>query len=236
MFFSKKRLTLMLSIACFFISVIEYIPYHIFLNTDSAAAKIIYLLISNAVELLLPVLFATMLLARSGDFSRGGMLLSCLCLSIPRIGFYAPYFYMEIFGLGFDSGVTILLSLLIALAFAIGFGVLILLLYGASVFAYNKEVKKYGKTRAISLSDMLNDGDVFDFSRPRAKIIAPSVIIAFILSLPIYSVVEFFVSYGGSFIFEEILYIILEVLYLLGIFVFGHFLAVRFAGAVANDK
>ena len=226
----------MLSIACLFISVIEYIPYHIFLSTASTVAEIVYLLISNAVELLLPVLFAAMLLARSCDLSRGKIILCCLSISLPRIGFYAPYFYMELFDLGLGNAATVLLSILIALGFSIGFGLLTLLLYAASLLAYNKRCKEYKKTAAPSLSDMLKDGDVFDFSRPSAAIIAPSAIISFILSLPIYSVIEFFVSYGGTFIFAEILYIIFEIVYLLLLFLLAQFLAVKFAGSIAKDN
>ncbi len=236
MFFSKKHLTLMLSVACFFVSIIEYLPYHIFCNTESTVAEMIYLLLSNAFDLLLPILFASMLLARSGEFKGGKILLCTLCLALPRIAFYAPYFYMEFFALGFEAGIAVALAFVIGLVFSLGFGVFTLLLYAISIFTYRGKCKEYKKTKAPSLSDMLTNGDVFDFSKPRAAIIAPSVIISFIFSLPFYRIVEFFISYGGTFIFEEILSIILEVLYLLGLFVVAHILAVKFVGAILNGE
>ena len=236
MFFSKKRLTLMLSTACLFISLIEYIPYHIFCNTGSTVSEIIYLLFSNAFDLLLPVIFSAMLLARSDELGRGGILLSCLCLSLPRILFYAPYFYMEFFALGFEVTLAVSLAILIGLFFSIGFGLFTLLLYGISILSYKKKCDDYKKGAAPSLSKMLTDGGVFDFSKPKASIIAPAVIVSFILSIPIYRIIEFFISYGGTFIFAEILSIILEIVYLLCLFVLAHFFAVKFVGAILYDE
>ena len=48
--------------------------------------------------------------------------------------------------------------------------------------------------------------------------------------------IEFFVSYGGTFIFAEILYIIFEIVYLLLLFLLAQFLAVKFAGSIAKDN
>ncbi len=234
MFFSKKRLGLMLSLACLFISVIQYIPYHIFLLGGSVAAEISYLLISGAVELLLPVIFSVVLLFLSCERKTGRLLLSCLTLSLPRIGFYAPYFYMELYELGFELVDAILLSLLIAVAFSLLFGSFVLLLYAAMRYSYRKIADGYKKKVAPSLLAMLSGGGAFDFSQPRAKIIAPSAIISFIASLPMLKTVEFFINYGGSFVFAEILSIVLEVIYLLLLFVASHFIAVSFAGALAR--
>ncbi len=236
MFFSKKRLTIMLSLACLVISVIEYVPYHLFLIGGSTAAEITYLLISGTVDLLLPVIFSTVILALSAERKRGLLLVDCLLLSLPRAAYFAPYFYMELFAVGMEVTEAVLLSILIGLSLSLGFGAFLLLLYGASTLSYRKICKQFKKMSAPSLSLMLKDGGAFDFSRPSARIIAPSSIIAFIVSLPIVGTVEFFVNYGASFVFTEILSIILEVALLLIIFVASHALAVKFAGKIVSEN
>ena len=234
MFFSKKHLTLMLSIACLVISVIEYIPYHIFLNTASVAAEVIYLLISGAVDLLLPVIFAAVLLVKSTE-KRRVTLLTALALSVGRIAFYAPYFYMELFALGMELTGAVLLSLLIGLLLSLCFGAFTLLLYAVSLCAYKKRCKGFKKGKVPSLSSTLEDGGVFDFSRGRVAVLSPSVIIAFVLSLPFVRTVEFFVNYGESFVFTEILSIIIEVVYALVLYILAQVAVTKFVGAIVSE-
>ncbi len=226
----------MLSLACLILSAIEYLPYHLFLIKGASAAEIIYLLISGAVDLCLPVLFAAVLLVRSDERGRGGTLLDCLLLSLPRVAFYAPYFYMELFALGLELLEAILLALLIGILLSLAFGLFTLLLYGVSLYSYKRRCKSIKRKKAPSLSEMLTDGGAFDFSHPRAAIIAPSVILSFVANLPVVRAVEFFVNYGGSFVFIEILSIILETVFLLLLFLLSHILTVKFVAAIATDN
>lgn len=244
MFFSRKRLTLMLSLACLLLSIIEYIPEHFVLlptnlYPEVADSKelcgIISTIFSTLIDFMLPVVFAGVILVRSTEKRMGGLILTTLCLSLPRMAYYAPYFYMDLFSRGLIVDEAVTLALIFALFASLGFGVFVLILYAISRHAYKKRCKRYKKKLTPSLADMLKDGGVFDYSYDLVAILAPAAIFAFIINLPIYETVMFFVNYGSSFVFAEILSISLEVVFLLGVFVFTQFVNAKFVGALMEE-
>ena len=244
MFFSKKRLTLMLSLACLLLSIIEYIPEHFVLLPTNLYPEvadykelcgIISTILSTVIDFMLPVVFAGVVLVRSTEKRTGSLMLTTLWLSLPRMAYYAPYFYMDLFSRGLEGGEAATLALIFALFASLGFGAFVLILYAISRHAYKKQCKRYKKKLVPSLADMLRDGAVFDYSHARVALLAPSLIFAFIINLPIYETVMFFVNYGSSFVFAEILSISLEILFLLGVFVFTHFINSKFVGAMMEE-
>jgi hypothetical protein len=244
MFFSRKRLTLMLSLACLLLSIIEYIPEHFLLlptNLYPEVAEyreicgIISTVFSTAIDFMLPVMFAGVILVRGAEKRTGGLILTALWLSLPRMAYYAPCFYMDLFSRGLEVSEAVTLALIFALFAALGFGIFVLILYAFSHHAYKRRCKKHKKKIAPSLLDMLRDGAVFDYSHARVALLAPPIIFAFIINLPIYETVIFFVNYGSSFVFAEILSIGLEVLFLLGVFLLTHFLNSKFIGALMEE-
>ena len=234
----------MLSLACLLLSIIEYIPEHFVLlptNLYPEVAEykeicgIISTILSTAIDFMLPVVFAGVILVRSTEKHTGGLILTALWLSLPRMAYYAPYFYMDLFSRGLMVDEAVTLALIFALFAALGFGVFVLVLYAISRHAYKIQCKRYKKKLVPSLADMLRDGAVFDYSHARVALLTPSLIFAFIINLPIYETVMFFVNYGSSFIFAEILSIGLEVLFLLGVFLLTHFVNSKFLGALMEE-
>ena len=234
----------MLSLACLLLSIIEYIPEHFVLlptNLYPEVAEykefcgIVSTILSTAIDFMLPVIFAGVILVLSTEKRTGGLILTALWLSLPRMAYYAPYFYMDLFSRGIMVGEAVTLALIFALFAALGFALFVLILYAISRHVYTKRSKKHKKKLAPSLPDMLRDGAVFDYSHARVALLAPSLIFAFIVNLPIYETVMFFVNYGSSFVFAEILSIGLEVLFLLGIFLLTHFVNSKFIGALMEE-
>ena len=234
----------MLSLACLLLSIIEYIPEHFVLlpinlypqvEEYKELAGIISTLLSTVIDFMLPLMFAAVVLVRSTEKRTGALLLTVLWLSLPRMAYYAPYFYMDLFSRGLSGGEAVALALIFALFSALGFGVFVLILYAISRHAYKKRCKRHKKKLTPSLADMLNDGGVFDYSHDLVAILAPAAIFAFIINLPVYETVMFFVNYGSSFVFSEILSICLEVVFLLAVFVFTQFVNAKFVGALMEE-
>ena len=234
----------MLSLACLLLSIIEYIPEHFVLlpinlypqvEEYKELAGIISTLLSTVIDFMLPLMFAAVVLVRSTEKRTGALLLTVLWLSLPRMAYYAPYFYMDLFSRGLSGGEAVALALIFALFSALGFGVFVLILYAISRHAYKKRCKRYKKKLTPSLADMLNDGGVFDYSHDLVAILAPAAIFAFIINLPVYETVMFFINYGDTFVFSEILSICLEMVFLLAVFVFTQFVNAKFVGALMEE-
>ncbi|MBR5448537.1 MAG: hypothetical protein IKV43_00975, partial [Clostridia bacterium] len=197
---------------------------------------IISTILSTIVDFMLPMVFAAVVLVRSTEKRTGALLVTILCLSLPRMAYYAPYFYMDIFTRSqIDVSEAVTLAVVFALFAALAFGVFVLILYAISRSAYKRQCKKYKKKLVPSLADMLKDGAVFDYSHARVRLLAPSLIFAFIINLPVYDTVIFFINYSDTFVFSEILSICLEVLFLLGVFAFTQFVNAKFVGALMEE-
>ena len=234
----------MLSLACLLLSIIEYIPEHfVLLPTNlypevaqyKEVAGVISTVVSTVTDFMLPLLFAAVVLVLSTERRTGRLLLTLLCLSLPRMGYYAPYFYMDLFSRGLEVTEAVTLAVIFALFASLAFGVFVLILYAISLRAYKVRCKRYKKKLTPSLTDMLKDGAVFDYSHDRVALLAPSAIFAFIINLPVYETVTFFINYGDTFVFSEILSISLEVVFLLGIFVFAQLVNAKLVGALIKE-
>ena len=234
----------MLSLACLLLSIIEYIPEHfVLLPTNlypevaeyKELAGIVSTVLSTVIDFMLPLMFAAVLLVRSTEKRTGALFVITLCLSLPRMAYYAPYFYMDLFSRGIEATEAVTLAVIFALFAALAFGAFVLILYAISRSVYKRQCKKYKKKLVPSLSDMLKDGAVFDYSHARVRLLAPPAIVAFIINLPVYDTVTFFINYGDTFVFSEILSISIEILFLLGVFVLTQLVNSKFVGALMEE-
>lgn len=237
MFFSKKRLSLMLFCVYSLLAVIEYIPHHIFSLTGNPVASYIYLAISAVVDFLLPPLLATVMLVRWGE--RGGrMALDGLLVSSSRIFFYLPYFYMTFYSMGIDSGEAILLGALVSVGAALAFFGFTVLLFLFARLMHRSQRAREGISVPVkeSLPSALRSGGVLDFSAKAAPILFVMALASFIVNLPIVDTVSLIVNYGDSLRFAEILTVILDAVIQLVLFVLTHFICFKFKDALLLSK
>lgn len=144
----------------------------------------------------------------------GGAALISLC----RLGYSLPYYYMYFLGLGFDSGEAILIDLGIsALMYLLNFGVLVLCLYLSTVLAKRSEGSyPFGTSRF--LRDALL-GRVADHRSIVGRIILPSVVVGIVSELlsEIYDTITFFIDYISSFSISEVLLICFNYLFIVAV-------------------
>ena len=238
MFFSKKRLTLMLFCFSTALAMLEYLPQHIFSLTGSLAASYVYLGLSTVVDALLPPLLATVVLVRFCDVGTGRATLGCLAVSSSRVFFYLPYFYMYFYGMGADSIDALLLGAGVALIAVLAFFGYVMLLYLLARLMHRAQRARVGSKNVTreSLYTALKSGDVFDFAGFAAPIVFVIALASFIVNLPIVDTVSLIVNYGDSIRFGEVLSVILDVAIQLLLFVFTHFICFKFKDALMSAE
>ena len=241
MFFSKKLFTLMMFCAYALLSIIEYIPYHASVLYSSLTANVIFMAAEAVLDFLLPAILATVMLTEWCEKKTGKVFLSALLVSLGRIFFYAPYFYLDLFARGAEVGEGILISLLFASLSVVGFVAVSALLFLLARYVHIRGLS--GKRRSLdprlSLKESIAEGGSFDTSRRGVRVVFSISLTAFLVNLikgPVADTVTFLVNHFDSFRMNEIFTIILDVLFLLLLMLLSQLVCTRFARALIREE
>lgn len=219
------------------LAVIEYIPYHIYALTDGLGWSVAHLAISGVFDFLLPPMLATVLLVRWCDTNTRRTLLECLIISLSRILYYTPHFYLYFFSMGLDTGDAIPFAVLIGLLYSIGFALYSMLLFLVGRLVHLKKAKaKTAVQIKESLRDMLSEGASFDFSMAGVGILFSISLVSFIVNLPFVDTMSLVVNYGDSIRMDEIFAVILDVLFRLALMLACQLLTTKFAAALTKPE
>lgn len=207
----RKHLTLFAFIAVCAVSLIQYIPYHIFFSSSDANLGYIAAKLSVAYEFILPPFVALVALAVYSRRSAGRVIGSIAIISLGRAMYFLPFGYMSAFSAGYDSVDSLLLSVAELSGSYFSFGVFSLALFCIALLVIGK---MYGKSNLpASVSHALSGNGIFDFSDIGVRTVFILVAIAFALNMPYADVIGFIADFGSSFTAEEIFSIILDILY-----------------------
>lgn len=220
------------------IALIEYIPRHIFLTTGSPAASYVHLGISSVAGFILPALLATVALVRYCDCGMGRTLLLIGAVSLSRLIYSVPSYYLQFFSLGLDTGGAVGLSVLVSLGEALIYSAYVLLLFFFARLMHRSQRvgQKATDTPRKTLLSALKSGDVFDFGAKSAPIIFVIALASFIVNLPIGDTVTLIIDYGDTLRFTEVLSVILDVILQLVLFILTHVLCFKFKSALTSEE
>lgn len=205
--------------------------------------------ITKFIEFVLPTVSATVLFIDCYELGTKQTLIKALTLSLPRILYLLPYYYVYYIVLAFDSIEAVFRSLLVTLfGTALFFGVSLLLLHVMRVFSRMPFVKELKKSLPVNLQErtpkdvkrkLVEDadkklaenigcGNVFDFSCPENLGIFASVFFVFGIEL-IREIIEsiiFVIECEGILFADEIIYMTGCYLFLLVELILAHTLSV----------
>lgn len=144
--------------------------------------------------------------------SKKSWLLSALALSLSRLFYLLPYDYLYFEFGGYDTGESLLLSLIQgALEVALTFGILLFLTFAASITVSRRTpCDEEGESELLKRK-------IFDFSDRYAVGVFTMSIILFLYNLigEIADTVSYLVDYAGTYRAGEILYIVLSYVFIL---------------------
>lgn len=207
----KKHLTLSALIAVCAVSLIQYIPYHIFFSSHGVDLGYIAGRLSLAYEFILPPFVALVALAIYSRRGAGRAIGSIAIISLGRAIYFLPLGYMNSFLNGYDSVDSLLLSVAGLSGSYFSFGLFSLALFGIALLVIGK---MYGKSNLpASVSRSLSGDKILDFSESGVRTIFILVAIVFALNMPYADVISFISDFGSSFTADEIFSIIFDILY-----------------------
>ena len=241
---NHKKLFAITGISFVFVNLLTfclfYIPNYV-LMLNVAWLEYLRIFLEKLCEFLLPAVAATLLFI---SFSTDGLkktIRRAICLSLPRIIYLLPYYYLYYIFNFYDSVEAITLSALVTLfGVALLFGQILLLFVIIRSFARMPLLRKAKEALPINerkstpkdvlrtlkknadeeVSSSLSDKEFFNFSRPTSLGIFAAVFASFIINfvIEIYDTILFVIdietSYGGNYYAEEIIYIIACYLFL----------------------
>ena len=201
----KQKLYLSAPLTLLLISLIDFIIFytiHLFFWDNDVLAYISHFL-GRFFEFSIPIFAAALLLIKAPTGKK--LVLSSLCLALPRVIYSFPYYYLYYVYDVYDTKEAIFLSLVTNLALVLILALKILLLY-AVIRALMKRAGESGATLPLR---------PFDFENPAVFGIMISALIPFTIEsgFEIYSTVSFFIEnskkyttgdiifYFGSFVF-----------------------------------
>ena len=204
-FFSK--FTLFFCAVNFLFFILFYLCNFIFSSSFSAfIATYIIPFISDFVNVLIPILSAMAMLIASYSLSLKGILIRSLPFAFAKILYTLPYYYLHFIFDGYDSVESILHSLLWSIpnvAFVYILNIAFFFLMRAVIVRHSAEGdESFIKEKSFRISNSLN----FSF------LICSIAAFIYLTVREIIDTVSYFISYFGSFVFSEILLIMVSYL------------------------
>ena len=206
----KNHPTLAAFITLAVFGLIQYIPYHIFFSSGGSLGYIAGRL-SVAYEFILPPFVALVALAVYSAKGAGTAIGSIALISLGRAFHFLPFHYMQAFSSGYDSLDSLLLSIAEFSGAYFSFGVFCLGLFGIALLVIKNSSK--GADMRSFASGVFSGNAIFDFNDFGVKIIFILLIVVFALDMPYVDIISFLTSFGSSFTLDEVLSIILDILY-----------------------
>lgn len=210
----KNKLKSSAPFALFLISLFDFLVYYIinllFWESDAAVYTAYY--VSRFFEFALPIFAAAIMLTHAQTMKRA--LLSALLLSLPRLVYTIPYYYLDYVYDIYDSKEAILLSLATSAA--------VILFVSLKTYIFYAVMRFFIKRAGIDAPTF--PIKPFDLERPEAFGILAASLTAFLVSLgfEIYDTVVFFIEAGTRYRTSEILSIVGSYVFLIAAFILTH--------------
>ena len=214
---SHPKRAFRLTVACIAVlSFLQFLIYYVCMGFfyESTAAIIISPYLINFFEALFPVACALIIYLTTNDGIKN-KILPMLLISLSRITYTFPYYYIYYVSDVFDSLESVLLSLLVSI------------LYISSFFLQTFiciSLINYAKSRVEERNKLIVRAKLFNIEDRTNFGILICVFFIFIIFLvrELINTVSFFREVGGSYYFEEILTIVLSYV-ILPVFAFTHY-------------
>ena len=238
---NTKKLFLFSTFAFVFANLFIYFLFHIptlVLEESYEWLEYTRLFITKFLEFILPTVASTVLFVGYREIGMKRTLLRAMYLSLPRIVYLLPYYYVYYIVMAYDSIESITLSALVTLfGTALQFGETLLLFAIIRIFSRMPIVKSLKEKLPVNqqkkppksvarelirdaenlLSDNMTRGNVFDFAHRENIGIFASVFFVFIINLvrELIESIAFIVECGGNLFTDEVIYITACYLFLL---------------------
>lgn len=214
-----------------------FIPYYV-LEVEIESIEYARIFLTKFIEFGLPVMGGALLLASGAKEKFGTKLLNGLFISLPRLVYLLPYYYLYFIAYGYDSIESIGLSSLVTL-----FGILVMICHmlvicyvgvlAEQIFYKTKRRKEKSKNISNSqdkvspeavdslnsemMNEFLSGKNPFIFSTALAIGLFSASMVEFVIALAseIISTVEYLISYAGQYRIEEIIYMTVSYLFIL---------------------
>lgn len=238
---TTKKLFLFTTLAFVFANLFTYLLFHIptlVLEERYEWLEYTRSFITKFLEFILPTVAATVLFVGYREIGMKRTLLRAMYLSLPRIIYLLPYYYVYYIVIAYDSIESITLSALVTLfGTALQFGETLLLFVIIRIFSRMPIVKSLKKGLPVNqqkkppkniargliqdaenlLSENMTRGNVFDFSHRENIGIFASVFFVFIIDLvrELIDSIVFIIECNGDLFTDEIIYMTACFLFLL---------------------
>ena len=180
--------------------------------------------IGEAIDFALPVVASALVAAAIGRFGFKGLALAPI-ISLARVIYSYPYFYLHLVGGGLLTDEALLLSLPFSLAVALidclAVSFLAFIIYMITTGLARKSKREFGE--CISAI-----GTPFDFSSEFtvATLSVGGIIFVINLAAEIFDTVSYLVNYSGSYRIDEIIYIVISLVMILAELLLAQYLAI----------
>ena len=259
---NSKKTCLIVALSFIFINILSfclfYIPnYVLMLNIEWVEYTRVFL--NKFFEFILPVVAATVLFLGYTEDGLKKTLIRAVYLSLPRMIYLLPYYYLYYILNWYDSIESISLSSIVTLfGVALFYGQVVLLFWLIRLFArlpVLKEMKKKHplnqqndtpknlraelKAQAdIEVAASLSDKAVFNFSKPTSLGFFAATFAGFCINFVREAIgtVEYLIEYSGNYYLEEIIYITACYLFLLFELLAGHAICCGIRNLLNKEK
>jgi hypothetical protein len=224
--FLKKGFTLR-SCGCFAaFNLTAFLVYYIFSYIipmtfeDITLAAEIYPLLSKLLTVALPIASGSLLYIYSTHCGNKAALVFGIFISITRIFYSVPFYYMQFIFTEYDSVESLLIGLAASIPdMAVWYGLSLLVLY-----IYRLALKGRSKEAAQDISDLR----AFDFDEPTvfASVMVSLAGFVFLLVREIIDTVIFIIDYSGRYELRDIIYICVTYIFLLCVALLTHLISI----------